>query len=129
MNFKILLPYEVFAVREADRIRAEAANGSFCLLPRHVDFVAGLVPGLLSVQQGDSPEEYFAVDEGILVKKGAEVLVSTRNAVRIPDLGQLKGIVDERFKALEEMEKKARTATARLEADIVRGFMEIRRHG
>jgi F-type H+-transporting ATPase subunit epsilon len=27
---------------------AEAQNGSFCLLPHHIDFVAALAPGLLA---------------------------------------------------------------------------------
>lgn len=77
MNFKILLPYEVFVHRDVDKVKAEAINGSFCLLPRHIDFVAALVPGLLSVQKSGSPEEYYATDEGVIVKKGDEVLVST----------------------------------------------------
>ena len=104
-------------------------NGSFCLLPRHIDFVAALVPGLLSVQKSGSPEEYYATDEGVIVKKGDEVLVSTRNAVIIPDLGRLEGLVEEQFKTIDDREKKARTAAARLEADIVRRFMEIGKHG
>ncbi len=129
MRFKILLPYEVFVHKDVDKVRAEAVNGGFCLLPRHIDFVAALVPGLLSIQKAGGTEEFFATDDGILVKKGDEVLVSTRNAVSIPDLGQLKGIVEEQFKTLDDREKKARTAAARLEADIVRRFMEINRHG
>ncbi|HNR51368.1 MAG: F0F1 ATP synthase subunit epsilon [Deltaproteobacteria bacterium ADurb.BinA179] len=129
MNFKILLPYEVFVHRDVDKVKAEAINGSFCLLPRHIDFVAALVPGLLSVQKSGSPEEYYATDEGVIVKKGDEVLVSTRNAVIIPDLGRLEGLVEEQFKTIDDREKKARTAAARLEADIVRRFMEIGKHG
>ncbi len=129
MNFKILLPYEVFVHRDVDKVKAEAINGSFCLLPRHIDFVAALVPGLLSVQRSGSPEEYYATDEGVMVKKGDEVLVSTRNAVIIPDLGRLEGLVEEQFKTIDDREKKARTAAARLEADIVRRFMEIGKHG
>ncbi|HRR21406.1 MAG: F0F1 ATP synthase subunit epsilon [Bacteriovoracaceae bacterium] len=129
MNFKILLPYKVFVHRDVDKVKAEAINGSFCLLPRHIDFVAALVPGLLSVQRSGSPEEYYATDEGVMVKKGDEVLVSTRNAVIIPDLGRLEGLVEEQFKTIDDREKKARTAAARLEADIVRRFMEIGKHG
>jgi hypothetical protein len=47
MKLTILLPGEVFLEAEAAKVIAEAGNGSFCLLPRHVDFVAALVPGLL----------------------------------------------------------------------------------
>ncbi len=129
MNCKILLPAEVFYNQEVAKVVAEAGNGSFCLLPQHIDFVAALVPGLLRIVASQGAEEFYAVDEGILVKKGQEVMVSTRNAMKIPDLGQLKGVVEEKFKALDEREKAARTAAARLEADLVRRFMELRKYG
>jgi F-type H+-transporting ATPase subunit epsilon len=47
MRLRVLLPTDVLVDREAAKVIAEAANGSFCLLPRHVDFVAALVPGIL----------------------------------------------------------------------------------
>ena len=129
MNCKILLPSEVFFNKEVAKIVAEAGNGSFCLLPQHIDFVAALVPGLLRIVEMDNKEAFYAVDEGILVKRGSDVMVSTRNVIRIPDLGQLKQVVDEQFKAMDDKEKAARTAAARLEADLVRRFMELRKYG
>jgi F-type H+-transporting ATPase subunit epsilon len=129
MNCKILLPSEVFFNKEVAKVVAEAGNGSFCLLPQHIDFAASLVPGLLRIVGPEGKEEFFAVDEGILVKRGSDVMVSTRNVIRIPDLGQLKQVVDEQFKALDDKEKAARTAAARLEADLVRRFMELRQYG
>ncbi|MCU0576810.1 MAG: F0F1 ATP synthase subunit epsilon [Desulfobacterota bacterium] len=129
MDCKILLPSEVFLHRKVDKVLAEGANGSFCLLPRHMDFVSSLVPGLLSITEEGKTPEYFAVDQGLLVKKGDEVLVSTRNVVRIPSLGHLKAVVQEQFKALDDKEKAARTAAARLEASIVRRFMELKKYG
>ncbi len=128
MNCMILLPAEVFFDREVAKVVAEAGNGSFCLLPRHVDFVAALVPGLLRIFAADGTEEFYAVDEGILVKRGDDITVSTRNAVRVPDLGQARRVVEEKFKALDDREKSARTAAARLEADLVRRFMELRKN-
>jgi F-type H+-transporting ATPase subunit epsilon len=128
MNCRILLPAEVFLSKEVAKVVAEAGNGSFCLLPQHVDFVAAIVPGLLRIITPDGKEEFYAVDEGILIKRGENVMVSTRNAIRIPDLGQLKQVVEEKFKALDEKEKVARTASARLEADLVRRFVELRKY-
>ena len=129
MNCKILLPSEVFLNKEVSKVVAEADNGRFCLLPQHIDFVASLVPGVLIIVGTDGQEEFYAIDQGVLTKMGANVMVSTRNALRIPDLGQLKGIVEERFKTLDDKEKAARTAAARLEADLVRRFMELRKYG
>jgi F-type H+-transporting ATPase subunit epsilon len=129
MNLKVLLPAEVLVKEEVAKVTAEAANGSFCLLPKHVDFVAALVPGILSFQTASGRETFVAVDEGILVKCGDEVMVSTRNAMRGPDLGQLRRTVEERFKVLDDHEKTARSAMVKIEAGFVRRFLEIQGHG
>jgi F-type H+-transporting ATPase subunit epsilon len=129
MNLKVLLPAEVLVKEEVAKVTAEAANGSFCLLPKHVDFVAALVPGILSFQTASGRETFVAVDEGILVKCGDEVMVSTRNAMRGPDLGQLRRTVEERFEVLDDREKTARSAMVKIEAGFVRRFLEIQGHG
>jgi F-type H+-transporting ATPase subunit epsilon len=88
--------------------------------------VAALVPGLLSFELAETASEVFlAVDGGVLVKCGKNVLVSTRNAIRSTDLEQLKQIVVEQFQVLNEQEKKARTALARLESNFIQQFMEL----
>lgn len=125
MNLKILLPSHILVDRPVVKIIAEATNGSFCLLPRHIDFVAALVPGIFSFKTPEGAEEMFAMDEGVLVKCGSNVLVSARNAIRGPDLGSLKKTVEENFLALDEREKIARAAAVKLEIDIVRRFMEM----
>ncbi len=125
MNLRILLPTRILIDRPVDKVIAEAENGSFCLLPRHIDMTAALVPGLLSFT-ADQEEQFVAIDEGVLVKNGADVLVSVRDAVIGPDLGLLRLMVRERFEALDEREKRARSALVRLEADFVRRFIELR---
>jgi F-type H+-transporting ATPase subunit epsilon len=129
MRLKVLLPSEVLLDAAVTKVIAEAENGGFCLLPRHIDFVAALVPGLLSFESEDGREEFLAVDEGILVKCGDQVLVSTRQAVRGPDLGSLRQTIDAQFRAVDEMERRTRAAAARLEADLVRRFLELETHG
>jgi F-type H+-transporting ATPase subunit epsilon len=127
MNLKILLPAEILLDHDVTKINAEAENGYFCLLPHHVDFVAALVPGVLSYES-QGQDHFLAVDGGTLVKRGQEVLVSIRNAIRGPELGKLKQVVEEQFEELDEKEKKARTAAAKLEVDLLRRFLELREH-
>ncbi len=129
MNLKILLPSRVFLETRVSKVVGEAKNGSFCLRPRHVDFVTALAPGLLSFHSEEGKEVFLAVDEGILVKCGAEILVSTRHAVQGPDLGQLKQTVREEYENLDERERLTRSATARLEANLVRRFVELQHYG
>lgn len=125
MKLKILLPTRILLDEEVSKVTAEGADGSFCLLPRHIDFVSALVPGLLSFEPTSGGEALVAVDEGVLVKIGQEVLVSTRNAVRGGRLGELRRMVQERFETRDENEKAARSALARIEAGFVNRFLEI----
>jgi len=125
MNLKVLLATEILIDQEVTKVVAEAENGSFCLLPRHVDFLSALVPGIFSFVTPQGVEQFLAVDEGILIKCGPEVLVSTRNAVRGPDLGMLEQTVEESFLALDEREKMARLAVAKLETNFIRRLMEF----
>jgi F-type H+-transporting ATPase subunit epsilon len=129
MHLKLLLPTEVLISEPVTKIIAEAVNGSFCLLPRHIDFVSSLVPGILSFTTADGEEIFVAVDEGTLVKCGEQVMVSTLNAVRGVDLAQLRLTVEERFMELDEHERVARTALARLEAGTIRRFIELEEQG
>ncbi|MEZ4712931.1 MAG: hypothetical protein R3A44_37425, partial [Caldilineaceae bacterium] len=97
LRLKVLLPGRVLLDREVTKVTAEAINGSFCLLPRHIDFVAPLAAGLLSCVTPAGKEIFLAVDVGMLVKKGTDVFVSTPDAVVGPGLGELRRTVEERF--------------------------------
>lgn len=125
MQLKVLLPTEVLIDEAVGKITAEAENGCFCLLPNHVDFVAGLVPGLLFFESQKREEVFMAVDEGILVKCDSEVLVSVRNAVRGTNLETLKNTVEQEFQNLTEKEQMTRNALAKLEASFIRGFLTV----
>lgn len=125
MRLKILLPHEVFLDKKISKLIAEGENGYFCLKPRHIDFVSALVPGLFMIAGEKGEEEFFALNEGILVKSGAQVLVSTQNAVAGPDLEGLKRAVDEDFRKTNEQEETARSIIAKLEVDTIRRFMEL----
>lgn len=125
MRLRVLLPEEILLDVETRKITAEAENGSFGLLPRHVDFATALAPGILTFVSADGREEFIAVDEGILLKRGSLVQVSTRNAVVGEELGELKRMIDERLKNITDLERKSRDALNKLEADLVRRFMEF----
>jgi F-type H+-transporting ATPase subunit epsilon len=126
MMLKILLPAEILLEQEVKKIVAEAENGSFCLMPNHIDFVATLAPGLFTYEKAEGGQEIMAMDVGTLVKKGSDVLVSTRNAVRASDLGKLKQVVVKQYDILDEREKMVRSASAKLEASLIRRFVELK---
>ncbi|MBM4235844.1 MAG: F0F1 ATP synthase subunit epsilon [Firmicutes bacterium] len=125
MKLKVLLPAKVLLDEEVEKVTAEAENGFFTLLPRHVDFVAALVPGIFSYQTTGGAEYFLAIDEGVLVKQGEQVFVSTARAMSGDNLDQLQDTVEIELKVLSENEKKARTVMSRLEADTLRRFTRM----
>ena len=126
MHLKVLLPFQVFAEQTGvTRIVAETREGSFGLLPHRLDCVAALVPGILIYQTEAGGEVLVAVDEGVLVKTGADVLVSVRRAIGGTDLGQLHAAVEKEFLTLDENEQSVRTAVAKLETGFLQRFAKF----
>lgn len=127
MRLQIILPTGVLYDGLVRKVSAEAVNGAFTMLPRHIDFVSALVPSILFFETASdkSEEIFFAVDKSILVKRGRDVFVSTRNAARGEDLDSLYHTVREHFENLNEHERRARSTLARMEADFVRRFLVL----
>jgi F-type H+-transporting ATPase subunit epsilon len=123
MHLKVLLPFKIFADKtDVLRVVAETREGSFGLLPHRLDCVAALAPGILTYETATGGEVCMAVDEGVLVKAGAEVLVSVRNAIGGMDLDKLRAAVEREFLNLDEQEKSMRTVMAKLESGFIRRF-------
>ena len=123
MHLKVLLPFQIFAENTSvSRIVAETREGSFGLLPHRLDCVAALVPGILTYQTESDGEVFVAVDEGVLVKTGPDVMVSVRRALGGTDLGQLRDAVEKEFLTLDEREQSVRTVMAKLETGFLRRF-------
>ena len=123
MHLKVLLPFEVFADEAGvSRIVAETAGGSYGLLPHRLDCVAALAPGILIYENAGGHEVCLAVDEGVMVKTGADVLVSVRRALRGTDLGQLRDAVTQQFEKQDAQDQNLHFAMARLESGFLRRF-------
>jgi len=121
MTLKILLPFRVFTEQTAVlKVVVETCGGSFGLLPQRLDCVAALVPGILCYQTQAEGDVYVAVDEGVLVKTGLQVLVSVRRAIVGMELAQLHAAVTQTFLTLDEDEKSIRTVMAKLESGFLR---------
>ena len=105
---------------------AETREGSFGLLPRRLDCVAALVPGILLYETESEGEVLVAVDEGVLIKTGPDVLVSVRRAIGGKHLDQLRDAVEQEFLTVDEHEQSVRSAMARLEIGVLRRFASLR---
>jgi F-type H+-transporting ATPase subunit epsilon len=121
MHLKILLPFQIFAEKTGvSSIVAETVAGSFGLLPHRLDCVAALIPGILTYKSEADGEVFVAVDEGVLVKSGADVLVSVRRALGGNDLRQLRDLVEKEFLTLDAQEQSVRIVMAKVETGFLR---------
>ena len=128
MNLKILLPFRIFAeIKNVKRIVLETSEGSYGLLPHRLDCVAALVPGIFTYETEADGVHYLAVDEGILVKAGMDVLASVRNAIGGADLGKLRESVEKEFVALDEKGKNVRSVMAKMESGLIYRLEKFRK--
>ena len=124
MRIKLILPNKTLLDKEVIKISAPGSEGSFQILPRHIDVAWSLDPGILSIEDEDGLT-YYAIYQGVLVKQGDTVFVSCYQAIEGDSLESLQETVIHNFKSLNEKEKKAREVLLKLESDTIRRFLDI----
>jgi F-type H+-transporting ATPase subunit epsilon len=128
MNLKILLPTQIFAqISGVASIVVETRGGSFGLQPRRLDCVAALVPGILSYSLPGAGYLYVALDEGVLIKAGPEVLIAVRRAIGGTDLPQLHDAVKREFLAVDTRRQAMHAALATMDSGFMARVAELHR--
>ena len=107
---------------------ARTPSGAFGILPRRLDCAAALATGILTYETESGAEVFLAVDEGVLVKVGMDVLISVRQAIGGIDLGQLHEAVTREFLNLNDEEKNVRSVLTRMEGGFISRILDIE-HG
>lgn len=126
MRLKILLPYKVFAQEEhVRRIVVKTGQGFLGFLPHRLDCTVALTPGILTWESDVGEETTIAVDDGILVKAGLDVMVSVRNAIGGTSLEELHRAVQWDFLHVSEQERSLHITLAKLESGFIRRFVEM----
>lgn len=129
MELRILLPHQLFFQHpRIRRLVVETTHGSLGLLPRRLDCILALQPGILTYQAEEEPDCYLALDAGILLKRGAQVTLAVRRAIGGATLPELQHTVEKDFLTVDAHELQVRTALQRLESGFARRFMELKRH-
>ena len=124
MDLSVWTPTGLFLSRKVERIVASGLHGSFCLLPKHVDAVAGLRPGIMVCYHADS-EHYLALHEGCLTKRMSHATVVTLQAYQGDSLEHLSEKIEQMLHVADEGERRTRSALAGLESRIARGLVGL----
>jgi|GEM_PF-288346 len=135
MELKVIVPGGTVLRARVSSISAPGTHGSFGVLPRHIDWVAVLVQGILAYvpeaadDRASTPaeelERYVALDGGVLVKRGERVVVATQNAVTADRLEDVENAVAEMLHTETERERDARAVLFRIETDVVQRMLEL----
>lgn len=131
MRLTIMTPNKIIDEREVIKVSAIGREGSFTLLPGHVDIFSSLVRCIVSAEDSDQKVHVYAADGGILTKEGPMVRISSPFAVKgqvINEDDPEQGLAERIDNALSELEKESghiRTETLRVETDLVRRMIEL----
>lgn len=129
MQLKVVLPHQVFLEQNGvKRLVLPAREGFMGILPRRLDCVVPLIPGVLVYETDIGQEEYLALDMGIMVKMGFEVIIAVRRVVKGDDLHELRARIDMEFRQQDEQEKQVRVALTRMQNELVRRFVELKNY-
>lgn len=125
MRVRLVIPGKTYLDEDMDKITAPGKEGSFQILPKHIDLVASLQPGILMLTK-DGKDRYFAINQGVLVKEQDLIHISCFQVMESVSLSKLKDTITENFKILDEKEKKLKQILTKLEADTLIRFMEMK---
>ncbi|MHB1391148.1 MAG: hypothetical protein ACYCXF_07965 [Thermoleophilia bacterium] len=123
MQLKVLKPSRVVMEKEVVRMLFATEDGYYCLLPRHVDFITVLVPGVLVFEDTAGLPGYVRLQDGMLVKCGREVLASTSDAVMVSGVDQDAGAQQGSDTAARDREHQARAVVAGLQTRFSRDWL------
>ncbi|MCA1796373.1 MAG: F0F1 ATP synthase subunit epsilon [Geobacteraceae bacterium] len=127
LELQVVLPSRIFTrVEDITHMSIDTPTGSVGFLPRRLDCVCPVIPGILAYRRhGNTEEEYIAVDTGVLIKTGHKISVSVHHAVASSSLPELEEIIHAEFEQLDEQEKLVRSISAGIETKLIRRFVEF----
>lgn len=126
MNLKLSLPEVLLLdVNNVTQVIVETIHGSMGVLPRRLDGVAVLVPGILVYDLDAGGRQYVAVDEGMLVKMDETVLISVHNALAGEDLDHLQAALLSMQTQRDTEDRDARVEMARVESGLLRRLVSL----
>ncbi len=127
MRLKVYSPTGIVLETPVTQVDFEAIDGFYTVLPRHVDMVSALKSSILSYKI-DGKKSYVACHQGVLVKKGENVSVSTKLAIMGTDLKELQKMIEVDFKTMEQERKEVNLTMARLELGLAKGLMDLNKN-
>lgn len=127
MTLTVYLPFQILIQQPIQKITFESVDGFHTILPKHIDYATALKTGIVRYQDENGQTSYLACDEGILIKKGANISLSTRLGIKNNNLKELENVIKIDFKKMEETRKESNKTMAQLELTLARGLLQLKK--
>lgn len=125
MTLTVYLPFQILIQQPIQKITFESIDGFHTILPKHIDYATALKTGIVRYQDKNGQTGYLACDEGILIKKGKNISLSTRLGIKNNNLKELENVIKTDFKKMEETRKESNKTMAQLELTLARGLLQL----
>jgi F-type H+-transporting ATPase subunit epsilon len=121
LHLEVITPAGVIASVQADMVVAPGADGKFGVLPGHIRFLSGIVPGELHYINGNKTE-YMAVSSGFAEVNNDRVSI-------LADSAEMAGNIDVK-RAMSAMERAKQRLARKIdtgETDLARAEASLKR--
>ena len=118
---EVVTPEGIIISQEADMVVAPGTEGEFGVLPEHINFLSGIVPGELRFTN-ENHTEYMAVNSGFAEVSNDRVSVLVDSAEKAPDID-----IDRAQSAMERAKKRLEKDRDTENIDFIRAESALKR--
>ncbi len=124
---EIVTPEKVLVSREVDTVVAPGTQGEFGVLPDHISFLSGIVPGELRYESG-AEKDSMAVTTGFaeVFNDKVSILVDAAEKARDIDIERAQGAMERAQERLGKDRGAEDIDFARAEAALKRAILRIK---
>jgi len=95
LYLEVVTPEKVLVSQEVDMVMAPGSEGEFGILPEHINFLSGIVPGTVRFDSGDTIE-YMSVSMGFseVSENRVSILVDSAEKAHDIDMERAQNAMD-----------------------------------
>ena len=127
IKLEVATPSGIITSIEVDTVAAPGSEGEFGVLPGHINFLSGIVPGELRYSIGDKTE-YMSVDAGFaeVSNDRVSVLVDSAEISSDIDVERAKSAMERAKQRLDQRKDKSDIDFLRAESALKRSLSRIK---
>lgn len=129
LNLRIYTPEKLFLEKEILKITLNGKEGSFSILPKHVDYISSFDDCIMCYTDTSNKTSFLATNQGIITKIGRNIEISTFHVVVGNSLMELKNNINELSKKSKDIANKNTEINENLkkmELSILKKIMEYK---